>query len=142
MNTIYFDYAVCPCGKQTAVRPTKLALSSGRPQPSETYEPPILVACPQCNRVYSFDTSSLVAIPVDLMEAQNNPASSTRVFQVSISCDGVECKARPVVHVSMSANTTEKQLHEERSKWRWANGEFRCSDGHLIPWPQWEHGGD
>src|SRR2546423_14108524 len=138
MSTIFVDFAVCPCGEQTAVRPTTPAIANANPQSSETDEYSILLACPKCKRVYTFDTDCLVSLPTPWGIGPYNPEAPTRVFHVPVSCAQLDCGARPRITVQMKSNTSAEELRQERLSWRWSEDDLRCSVGHAIPWPQWE----
>jgi hypothetical protein len=140
MSTVFADFAVCPCGEQSPIRPTKPATSNASPLSSEKDENPIFVACWRCKRVYMYDTRSLVSLPIEWGLAPDNPQSPIRIFRVPIECDEPNCQARPLVHVTLNSNTTAEKLQKEKAAWRWSETVLRCHLGHKIPWPQWEHG--
>ena len=62
MSTYLVDFAFCPCGARTAIQPTMPVIPDTHPQPYESVEGAIFVACPKCRRVYRFDTSYMLLL--------------------------------------------------------------------------------
>jgi hypothetical protein len=117
MSTMFVDFAICPCGEQTAIQPSTPVIPNVRPQPSETIGGSIFVACPKCKRIYRFDTAYLVSVPTTKGLAPYNPDSPIRVFQVPIECDGLNCGTLATVFVTLSATTTHVELEKEKATW-------------------------
>jgi hypothetical protein len=137
MNTMYFDFSVCPCGEQSAIQPSKLASSDAHPQSSETDSGSIFVACPKCKRLYSFGTDYLVSLPTPQGFGPYNPEAPIRVFRVFMKCDELNCEARLLVLVMLNASTTDEQLRKEMATWNWSDSYLRCDFGHPQPYPPW-----
>jgi nitrite reductase/ring-hydroxylating ferredoxin subunit len=135
MNTIWFDFACCRCGEQTAIQPSIPESTSERLLLSGTATRSIFVACPKCKRVYTFDTGYLISQPTTQGFAPYNPDAPMRVFPVSMKCDELNCEAQLLIHVMMNANTTDEQLRKEMADWNWSEFYLRCEFGHLQPYP-------
>lgn len=134
MSTIYVDFAVCPCGEQTALRPAKPESSNSRLQPSETDEGSVLIACLRCKRVYNFDTSYLVSKPSPWGIGPYNPDAPMSVFPIPIECDWVGCKAHLVVHVVLKSDTSNAELESRKQDLlNWTFLDATCPDGHEYP---------
>jgi hypothetical protein len=101
----------------TAVQPTKLAIPDTNPQPYESVEGSIVVACTRCKRVYRFDTGYLQSRSTATGIGPYNPQAPMRVFQVPIECGWVGCSAQLVVHVMLKSSTTAAELEKERATW-------------------------
>jgi hypothetical protein len=138
MNMILVDFAVCPCGEQTAVRLSNLIPEADNPRWSETETHSLLIACTKCKRVCNYNKADLISRPTTMGMAPQNPGAPIRVFQVPVACAKENCESLPVIHVALSSNTNAEQLRRERLSWQWSDGELFCSLGHLIRWPQWE----
>ena len=133
MNTFLVDFAFCPCGEMTAIQPTKLAIPDTSPQPYESVEGSIVVACVRCKRVYRFDTGYLQSRSTASGVGPYNPQAPMRVFQVPIACGWEGCSAQLVVHVMLNSNTTVAEIEKEKAAWIFS--ELRCPEGHPFPWP-------
>jgi hypothetical protein len=134
MNGIFLEFADCPCGHSTPIRPSRLVPSDTGQRWKETDTAPLLVACNVCKRVYKFEANELVHRRTVKGVGPYDPAAPTCVFQVRVGCDGVKCDTLPLVFVELSSNTTDEQLQAEKAKWRWVD--LACASGHPIPWPQ------
>jgi hypothetical protein len=138
MSTIYVDFAVCPCGEQTAIRPAKTALATENRQSSETDNDSIAVACPKCRRVYTFHTGEMVPIPTPWGVGPYNPEAPMTVFRVPIECDVLNCKAQLLVHTLLKSHTTDAQVEEATMHWN--TSELLCpAGGHSFQWPPFRH---
>lgn len=131
----YVDFAVCPCGAQSAIQPTKPVIQDENPQPSGSVEGVIVVACTRCKRLYRFDTGSLVSIPTERGLAPYNPDSPIRVFRVPIECDELNCETQIIVFVAASSTTNASRLEEEKMKWSSSGSGLICAGGHEFRWP-------
>jgi uncharacterized Zn-finger protein len=131
MNTHLVDFAFCPCGEQTAIQPTKPVISDTHPQPYESVEGSIVVACTRCKRVYRFDTGYMLSLPTREGLAPYAPDAPTRVFRVPIQCAVEGCLTPAVIHVTLNSNTTAEQLQAVIDAWWWDI--LRCPSGDAIP---------
>jgi len=134
---VYVDFAFCPCGERTAIQPTKPVIPDTNPQPYESVEGSIFVACPKCKRVYKFDTGYMLALDTPSGVAPYSPEAPMRVFRVPMKCDELNCEARLVIHAMLNASTTDEQLRKEMAAWNWSESYLRCEFGHPQPYPPW-----
>ena len=135
MSISRLDFAFCPCGERTPIRPSTLAILDGGPQLSKTYTDPIFVACTKCKRVYKFDTAYFLPEPTTMGIGPYSPEAPMTVFQVPIECDALNCKARLLVHALLKSGTTDAGI-EEATMW-WSTSELFCpsGSGHMFQWP-------
>jgi hypothetical protein len=137
MNTVLADFAVCPCGEQCPVRPTKPARSNVNPPWSETGGHSIFVACWKCKRIYKFDTDSLVSLPINWDLAPYNPDSPMHIFHAYIRCDDPNCETPIEVLAIRNSSTSLEALQKETTEWRGEN--LRCPNGHMQSYPlEWK----
>jgi hypothetical protein len=139
MNMFLVDFSVCPCGEQTAVRPSNLDPPSNDPRWSEREDELLAIACTKCNRVYRFGTADLVSQPTTKGIGPYNPEAPMTVFRVPIECDVVDCKAQLLVHVLLKSGTTGAGIKE--ATMRWNTSELFClsGSGHMFQWPPFRH---
>jgi len=136
MRNPHFDFAFCPLGHRSAVRPTMPESSNDRPQSSMKDDYQVFVRCRKCNRIYSFGTLFLVPMSEDLVGDHQDPDYPTRVFQVSIECAEPDCGTRITVFATLSADTTAAQIEEQKMTWEsWPGLPCPSGKGHLFRWP-------
>jgi hypothetical protein len=139
MNALFLvDHAKCIRGHYIPIRPSNLLPLETHPQWKEKGDDPVVFACNECRRVYSQRTDELEPRPTPWGVGPYNPAAPMRVFQVPIGCDDLNCGAQLLVHAAMKSDTTVEQLIEAKAAWRWAEGDLKCPEGHVLPWPQWQ----
>jgi hypothetical protein len=139
MNSLFMvDHAKCIRGHYTPIRPSTLRASETDPEWKGKGEAPVVFACNECKRVYCLRTDELEARSTPWGVGPENPGARVHVFQVPIPCDDLDCVAQLVVLAALKSDTTVEQLIEQRSTWRWAEGDLKCPWGHVLPWPQWE----
>jgi hypothetical protein len=134
MSIFLVDFAVCPCGEQTPVRPSTLVIPNSGPQPLERDSGPIFVACMKCKRVYSFDTHYLLSRQTTMGVGPNNPEAPMTVFQVPIPCGRLNCNSHLRIHAFLKTNTNDAEMKLERALWWLADEAPHCKD-HRFQWP-------
>ncbi len=136
MSTFVVDFAKCIRGHYTPIRPSRLLPPEIDPQWKEKDDGPVVFVCNECTRVYRVKADELEPLPIGLGVAPHNPEAPTRVFQVPIECDELDCSAQLLVHVALSSNTTDEQLLEQRKSWRYVD--VKCPQGHDFPDREWK----
>ena len=134
-----FVFAKCKCAHLTPIRPATPVIPGVNPQPTETDDEPVVVACSHCKRVLEFDSDTLVRYPTGEGFAPYNPDAPMKVFRVPLKCDELNCEAQLLVHVVLPTNTTAAALEKEKASWKLAG--LECPEcGHEFPWPPYHEG--
>jgi hypothetical protein len=83
MNATYLEFAECPLGHPTPIRPAMLSRQVDGPKWSTEDVPFVVVACSECKRVYSFETENLKELAAQYGLSLYNPESPIHPFQVA-----------------------------------------------------------
>ena len=131
MTTIYLEFAECPLGHHTPIRPAMLYPLEDDQEWSDKDAQPVIVACIECKRVYSFETQKLRERATDYGLSPYNPESPIHAFEEKILCGETGCGTHLTVIVVRRRDTTAEELQREKADWTWEN--LRCPKGHSIP---------
>jgi hypothetical protein len=74
------EFARCRCGHPTPIRLSRLALEEGDQQWIKKDDPLVVVACGECQRVYSFETQKLEEYPSEYGLNPYNPEAPMYAF--------------------------------------------------------------
>lgn len=130
------DFAKCPQGHYTAIRPSSLLRPENDPQWIAKNDVPVVFACNECRQVYSVNKDELEQRPTGTGVGPYNPEAPTTVFQVPIECDGLDCSAQLLVHAWLKSNTSAEERERISSAWTVAG--ISCPD-HEFQWPPYPH---
>ena len=132
MNT-YLEFAECPLGHPTPIRPAMLHREVAGPEWSTEDVPFVVVACSECKRVYSFETQKLKELATDYGLSPYNPDSPIHAFRAQLLCGKKGCDTPLPVIAVRKRDTTAEELLKETTEWIWEN--LTCPSGHPIPNP-------
>jgi len=132
---IYLDFATCPYGHSTPIRPSRPAPEGVDQKWTQTESVPLFVACSRCKRVYKIEDHQLKSRPSTCGLSPYHEEAQLHVFEVPIDCDDPAHEFQLPVIAVRNADT----IGEDAQKWRWADGhESKCPLGHEISLPPWE----
>ena len=129
--TFYLEFAECPLGHHTPIRPAMLYPLKDDQEWSDEDAQPVIVACIECKRVYSFETQRLRERATDYGLSPWNPKSPVHAFQVRLLCGEIGCETPLLVIAVRKRDTTAEKLQKESADWTWEN--LVCPSGHPIP---------
>ena len=139
MNTFHLEAVNCKnCQRLCYFRQASFAWPADDPQWSESDVPPPVVACGECKHVYDYRDQKPKSIPSPEGLAPDTPDAMMRVFEETIECDELGCKAQITVIAVRKSDTTREQMKKERDQWELIN--LTCPEGHPYPWPPWDKG--
>jgi hypothetical protein len=127
----YLDFAECPSGHSTPIRPSTLHPLEDDQEWSDEDAQPVVVACSECKRVYSFETQRLKALATDYGLSPDNPEAPMHAFRVQLWCGTQGCETPLKVFAVRKRDTTDEELQREKADWTWEN--LTCPSGHPIP---------
>jgi hypothetical protein len=127
----HLEFAECPLGHSTPIRPAMLYPVVGGPKWSIEDVPFVTVACSECMRVYSLETERLKERATQDGLSPYDPDSPIHAFLVKIECGAEGCETPLSVIAVRKRDTTAEQLEREKTQWTWEN--LTCPSGHAIP---------
>src|ERR1700693_3393127 len=111
--TIYLEFAECPLGHPTPIRPAMLYPLGDDQEWSDLDAQPVVVACSECKRVYSFETQRLVERATNDGLSPYNPDAPMHAFQVKLLCGEAGCDTPLSVIAVRKRDTTAEELLRE-----------------------------
>jgi hypothetical protein len=129
--TIYVEFAECQLGHPTPIRLAMLYPLEDDQEWSDVDAQPVVVACSECKRVYSFETQRLKELATDFGLSPDNPEAPMHAFRVQLRCDKKGCDTPLSVIAVRKRDTTAEELQREKADWTWEN--LTCPSGHPIP---------
>jgi hypothetical protein len=125
------DFATCPCGHATPIRPSTLALPKGDQKWSASGEPFVTLVCGQCKRVFDFDPDGFESKQTVYGVSPYNPESPLHLFGMTKPCGREGCATPLQIVVVRKSDTSDEALLAEIADWWWED--LTCPSGHPIP---------
>jgi len=123
-----FDFAKCPCGHSTPIRPSTHAL----PEDDQKWlAEGVAVACSGCMRVSKVEMGKLEPKQTPDGLSPYIPDAPTHRFVALLPCDKAGCKTLLQIFAIRSTTTSAAELQEEKADWWWEG--LTCPTEHPIP---------
>jgi hypothetical protein len=132
------EYAKCPQGHPTPIRPSLPALQEGDQQWTAKDDPFVVIACVVCKRVYKFETQRLEPGPSLYGLTPFHPGAPLHLFEVELGCDDPSCDTPLIALAVRKRDTSPHQIEEEKGFWRWAEQRSQCPSKHDVSLPPYE----